>query len=76
MTIFAMGFIFIMVFTVIVGVAAIVFISFDGDASQNSIGTAQPTMGHLYAIVRRVNTNTIETVDSAGMTQRWEHSGE
>ena len=76
MTVFAMGFVFIMVFTLLVGIGAAVFISFDADGSQNPVSTAKATTGRLYDIVRRVNTNTIETVDTAGMVQRWERSAE
>jgi len=74
MTVFAMGFIFIMVFTVLVGIGAAIFISFDAEASQNPAEVAKLTSTGLYDIVRRVNTNTIETVDAAGMVQRWERS--
>lgn len=76
MTIFAIGFIFIMVFTLLLGIGAAIFVSFDADGSQNPVSTVTSTTGHLYDIVRRVNTNTIETVDTAGMVQRWERSTE
>ncbi len=76
MTVFVAGFIFIMVFTVLVGIGAAIFISFDAEASQNPADVAKMAKTGLYDIVRRVNTRTIETVDSAGMVQRWELSGE
>lgn len=76
MTVFAMGFIFIMGFTLLIGIAAVIFISFDTDASQNPSNAIHTTTGHLYDIVRHVNTNTIETVDTAGLVQRWERSRE
>lgn len=76
MTIFAMGFIFIMIFTVLVGIGAVVFISFDGEVTRYPAGTANATTTRLYDIVRHVNTNTIETVDASGSVQRWERSGE
>lgn len=69
MTAFAMGFLFIVLFTVFVGVAAVVFISFDAETSNNPVPTDTPK--RLYNSIRRVNTKTIETVDSAGIIQTW-----
>lgn len=68
MTTFAIGFIFIMIFTVFVGIGAIVFISFDASPSQN---TAKLSQDDPYNSVRQLNTNTIETVDIAGSVQIW-----
>lgn len=74
MTVFAMGFIFIMIFTLLVGIGAMVFLSFDAVGSDNSSATIHNTTQRLYKIVRQVNTNTIETVDGHGTIQRWERS--
>lgn len=75
MTVFAIGFLFIMIFTVLVGIGAVVFISFDAEASQNP--HAQPALSdELYNIVRQVNTNTIETVDTSGIVHTWIRSAE
>lgn len=71
MTVFAMGFVFIMIFTVLVGIGAVVFISFDAEASQNPSNSHQALPDELYDIVRQVNTNTIETVDTSGIVQTW-----
>ncbi len=71
MTVFAMGFVFIMIFTVLVGIGAVVFISFDAEASQNPSNSHQTLPDELYDIVRQVNTNTIETVDTSGIVQTW-----
>ena len=65
---FIIGFTFTTLFIVGVGIAALVFISFDDDSSDN------PTTKRLYEIVRRINTETIETVDVAGKTQQWTRS--
>lgn len=75
MTVFAMGFIFIMIFTVLVGIGAVVFISFDAEASKNPSNTPPILSDELYDIVRQVNTNTIETVDTSGIVQTWVRTG-
>ena len=74
MTVYAMGFIFVMSFTVMIGIAAVVFISFDAKASANPKAPAKTTTQRLYNIVRRINTETIETVDSTGTIQQWTRS--
>lgn len=74
MTIFTIGFIFIMIFTIAVGIAAMIFLSFDADSSENF--TSKPVTQSLYDIVRRVNTETIETVDASGSVQQWTRSGQ
>ena len=74
MTAYALGFIFIMSFTVMVGIGALIFISFDAKASANPQATAKTTTQRLYNIVRRVNTETIETVDASGTVQQWTRS--
>lgn len=71
MTVFAMGFVFIMIFTVLVGIGAVIFISFDAKTSKNP----QTLPDEIYNIVRRVNTNTIETVDESGSIQTWIRTG-
>jgi hypothetical protein len=74
MTAYAMGFIFIMSFTVMVGIGAVIFISFDAKGSANPKAVAKTTTQRLYNIVRRVNTETIETVDASGAVQQWTRS--
>jgi hypothetical protein len=69
-----MGFIFIMTFTMMVGIGAVIFISFDAKASANPTSPAKSTTQRLYNIVRRVNTETIETVDASGTVQQWTRS--
>lgn len=69
MTMFALGFLFISLFTLFVGIAAMVFVGFDAQPSENprlakSTGT--------YPIVRRINTEIIETVDKRGVVQQWQ----
>ena len=70
MTLFAVGFLFISLFTVFVGVAAVIFVGFDADASDNPRSIAKITGS--FPIVRRINTNTIETVNQAGLIQQWQ----
>lgn len=76
MTLFSIGFIFIMFFTILVGVAAMIFLSFDAESSPNKAIVAKKTTQKLFDIVRRVNTETIETVDSSGSVQQWTRSGQ
>ena len=76
MTLFTIGFIFIMIFTILVGVAAMFFLSFDAEASSNKAIAARKTTQKLFDIVRRVNTETIETVDASGSVQQWTRSGQ
>lgn len=76
MTIFTIGFIFIMIFTVAIGIAAMVFLSFDADSSEKTNFSSKPITHSLYDIVRRVNTETIETVDSSGSIQQWTRLGQ
>ena len=71
MTIFAMGFLFIMDFTVLVGVGAMVFLSFDSEPSKANTVSKKLATTRLFEAVRRVNTSTIETVDKAGTVQHW-----
>jgi len=76
MTLFSIGFIFIMIFTVVVGVSAMIFLSFDAESSSSKAIVAKKTTQKLFDIVRRVNTETIETVDSTGSVQQWTRSGQ
>ena len=69
MTLFAVGFLFISLFTIFVGIAAFVFVGFDAQPSDNPTPLAKSTS--TYPIVRRINTETIETVDTGGLVQQW-----
>lgn len=73
MTIFAMGFLFIMIFTVLIGVGAMFFLSFDSEGSKQPTAKKNVTT-RLFEAVRRVNTSTIETVDKSGNVQEWKRS--
>lgn len=64
---YIIGFLVIVSFTVLVGAGALITISFEGKHPASKA----PVTGHLSAIVRRINTDTIETVDSAGNAQQW-----
>lgn len=68
MTAFAIGFAFMMFFVVMVGVAALVFISFD--AQPQPTAHRQP----LYTAIRIIDTQEIETTDHTGNIQRWRRS--
>lgn len=59
-------------FTVSVGIAALIFLSWESETADTSPPT--PTGGLLYPVVRQVNTDTIETVDDRGGVQRWTRS--
>jgi hypothetical protein len=74
MSIFAVGFLFIMIFTLLVGVGAMFFLSFDSEPSQNQTGIKKNATTRLFEAVRRVNTSTIETVDKAGTVHEWTRS--
>lgn len=63
MSIATLGFVIILLFTLLTGLLALVVISFDAPRSDPSPAS--------YRSVRRVNTETIETVDSTGAVQRW-----
>ena len=73
MSVFAMGFLFIMIFTLFVGVGAMVFLSFDSEPSTSSPAKKNATT-RLFEVVRRVNTSTIETIDKSGAVQEWTRS--
>ena len=76
MTIFTIGFIFIMIFTIFVGAAAMIFLSFDAQPNLTKTIATKKTTQKLYDTVRRVNTETIETVDSSGSIQQWTRLGQ
>lgn len=65
---FTIGFLFILVFVILVGVAALVFLSFDAPPSANAARPSPPT----FPVVRRVNTQTLETINREGVVQRWQ----
>ena len=71
MTIFTLGFVFISLFTVAIGAVAIFFLSFDAEPSANPV---TPATTGLFNVVRQLNTQTIETVDSNGNVQHWQLS--
>jgi len=63
---YVIGFIAISAISLLIGVMAIIFLSFDGE---------QKTDGRIrYTHVRHLNTNTIETVNLSGETEVWERS--
>lgn len=64
---YVLGFIAISGLTLLVGLAAIVFLSFDG-------GQTEHDRRIRYRTIRHLNTNTIETVNLAGETETW-HRG-
>ena len=66
---YIIGFLCFVAFVVLVGVLALIFISFDAKP-----GPIQRITGHFPA-VRRVNTTTIETVDQSGTVQQWQRLG-
>lgn len=70
MSVFTAAFLFFIIFCVLLGVAALFFLSFDAEASENP-GAAVTTTQRLFAAVRRVNTDTIETVDASGNVRQW-----
>ena len=72
MTLYTIAFLFISLFTVMVGIGAVFFISFDAKPGDNPL--PKSTTQNLYRIVRRVNTETIETVDASGSVQTWTRS--
>lgn len=69
---FTIGFLFIFVFVILIGVAALIFLSFDAPPSANATRPSPAT----FPVVRRVNTQTLETVNREGVVQRWQRSAE
>lgn len=59
-------------FTAGVGIAALICLSWESDTA--TVSPPTPTGDLLYPVVRRVNTDTIETVDDSGSVQRWTRS--
>lgn len=72
MNAYTLGFLAISLFTLFVGVAALVFISFD-ERPQPTDEVAAPSPITL-TVVRRVDTRTIETVNSDGERQHWQRT--
>ncbi|MAU10103.1 MAG: hypothetical protein CL607_09800 [Anaerolineaceae bacterium] len=70
---YIIGFLCFVAFVVLVGVLALIFISFDGPSDAKP-GPIQRITGHFPA-VRRINTTTIETVDQSGTVQQWQRLG-
>lgn len=63
---YVIGFIAISAISLLIGVMAIIFLSFDGE---------QKTDQRIrYTQIRHLNTNTIETVNLSGETEVWERS--
>jgi hypothetical protein len=64
---YIIGFLVIVSFTVLIGAGALITISFEGKRPASKA----PVTGHLFASVRRLNTDTIETIDPSGQAQQW-----
>lgn len=65
---YVIGFVGLMVFMVLIGIVAVVFVSLDGKMSASGDTRIR------YTDVHQVNTHTIETVDTAGKVETWERS--
>lgn len=74
MTTFAMGFVFLMIFTGCVGVGAVIFLYYDAEPSTEILTTSEKLSTNVFAVVRHVNTQTIETVNKDGLVQTWVQS--
>lgn len=72
MTPYVLGLALTTLFTVGVGIVALICLSWEGDPPASVSPTT--TSDLLYPVVRRVNTDTIETVDDSGQVQRWTRS--
>lgn len=70
MSAFTAAFLFFVIFCALLGAAALYFLSFDAEGSDTP-GKATTTTQKLFQVVRRVNTDTIETVDAAGNVRQW-----
>jgi len=70
MSVFTAAFMFFIVFCVLLGAAALFFLSFDAEGSENPVAAITTTQ-RLFQVVRRVNTDTIETVDASGNVRQW-----
>lgn len=64
---YILGFIAISGLTLLIGIAAIIFLSFDAKPESQDRRI-------LYTKVRQLNTNTIETVNISGETEVWQRS--
>jgi len=69
MTTFAMGFLFITAFTMLLGFGTAIFLSLDIDRSE-LLASDESRTGHIN-IVRHLDTCTIETVDNDGEHHIW-----
>ncbi len=67
---YAVGFIAIMVFTLVIFVAGFVFVSLDSGKTMLDKGPGN-TRPESYVSIRNLDTNTIETVDTSGVTRHW-----
>jgi hypothetical protein len=63
MDLYVVGFLAMMTFMILVGIAACYFISTEKQG--------KPTEPPLYTNVKTIDTHTIETVDASGQAQRW-----
>lgn len=72
MNTFVAGFVMFLILMTLIGVAAIVFLSMEtvADPSPTS-NSALSNRSNTSLQVRRVDTNTIETVSKQGDVQRW-----
>ena len=61
---YAIGFVGVILFMLMIGIGALVFASMEGTEEKPD----------PYSSVRRIDTNTIETVNTGGETQRWQRS--
>lgn len=66
---YVFGFVAVMTFMILVTVGALIFISMEPAANG-----PQDKRVPFYTTIRRVDTNTIETVDATGEVQRWQRS--
>ncbi|MEL6526129.1 MAG: hypothetical protein AAFQ07_10515 [Chloroflexota bacterium] len=72
MTTFAMGFLFITAFTMLLGFGTAIFLSLDVDRSDTLPSDTSKT-GRIN-IVRHLDTCTIETVDNDGEHHIWKRA--
>jgi hypothetical protein len=66
---FEIGFLAMIIVTALVFGAGFVFLSFDGKPA--ALNGQNNTRRERYTSIRNLDTNTIETVDAAGVTRRW-----
>lgn len=65
---YIIGFMAISGITVLIGVMAIIFLSFEGSTSEEHAHRIE------YRNIRHITTNTIETVNLAGEKEVWQRS--